>query len=555
MGYCTYGGKLVPGNTQASCIGGGGNWVGGETGPDTQVSMPPIGSPIQLPNIGRPPIRPEPDRGIPGYRAPQISQSPERMWDNTDDFGNRINTNFAGYSRRDADNQREDILNNLGAKRVNFGSKTPTNTNPGFFESAKMRTNALNNPPKDSMGLFGDKPTIPYTEGDSIFGTGTPEPSFLDKLRKDYGDVKKAFEGQFKSSYNGYYNGVETPWDELPPGAQFGHNLEKFFPATVAGATWLGEQLPDSFMQSDFAKQRGQDILTNPLTKIPETAIDVAALGYFPTKGALLAAGKLVTTVVGSGGTQMFLGYAGIKYASNQEAVDSFIDKYTGKLKDKVKEKVNTLTGNTPKEGTTTTTTTPTGKDTTDVSQPTNTGKNNIFGDGTPSGPSVINAAKKGNISTGLLDKMGTKDFWMTGIEGGSGSWDNRLFRLGEMMSYMGKHPSKQGDSPAKRWTTANTAANTLKASANKAKKTPTPLKIDNIGAYITKKMEDDVGSGFFNWNGMSAAEIKAATAIINTNITKQVRVAEGVEGEGEIDIKMIADEEIAKYLKSIGQI
>jgi hypothetical protein len=477
MGYCTYGGKLVPGNTQASCIGGGGNWVGGETGPDTQVSMPPIGSPIQLPNIGRPPIRPEPDRGIPGYRAPQISQSPERMWDNTDDFGNRINTNFAGYSRRDADNQREDILNNLGAKRVNFGSKTPTNTNPGFFESAKMRTNALNNPPKDSMGLFGDKPTIPYTEGDSIFGAG----SITDPVTGE--DIK------------------------------------------MTGTT--EEPLEDKTM-------------------------DLIMVGYYPAKvGSKIVqtAYKMLATPKGI----LLSGYGVDKYFDNKEKADAWIAKQTDMVSAKASSMVKPDKGETPEVPPTDTGTTTTA--TTTNTTTTNAGKNNIFGDGTPSGPSVINAAKTGNISTGLLDKMGTKDFWMTGIEGGSGSWDNRLFRLGEMMSYMGKHPSKQGDSPAKRWTTANTAANTLKASANKAKKTPTPLKIDNIGSYITKKMEDDVGSGFFNWNGMSAAEIKAATAIINTNITKQVRVAEGVEGEGEIDIKMIADEEIAKYLKSIGQI
>ena len=327
-----------------------------------------------------------------------------------------------------------------------------------------------------NFGLLRDRAVGKYSQdaydGTGLFGTGTPqqqapapEPSFLDKLRKDYGtygDAKKAFEGQFKSSYNGYYKGVETPWDELPPGAKLGYNLEKYAPATVAGAKWLGEQLPDSFMKSDFAKKRGEDILTDPYTKIPETALDVAVAGYLPTKGALLAASKLVTTVVGSAGTQLFLGYGGIKYASNQEAVDSFIDKYTGNLKDKV----NTLTGNTPKEGTTTT---PTGKDTTDVSQPTGKDKNNIFGAGTPSGPSVINAAKTGNISTGLLDKMGTKDFWMTGIEGGSGKWDNRLFRLGEMMSYMGTPLSKRGDSPAKRWTSANTEASKLKQAISKA--------------------------------------------------------------------------------------
>ena len=392
MGYCTYGGKLVPGNTQVSCIGGGGNWVGGETGPDTQVSMPPIGSPIQLPNIGRPPIRPEPDRGIPGYRAPQISQSPERMWDNTDDFGNRINTNFAGYSRRDADNQREDILNNLGAKRVNFGSKTPApNANPGFFESAKMRTNALNNPPKDSMGLFGDKPTIPYTEGDSIFGAG----SITDPVTGE--DIK------------------------------------------MTGTT--EEPLEDKTM-------------------------DLIMVGYYPAKvGSKIVqtAYKMLATPKGI----LLSGYGVDKYFDNKEKADAWIAKQTDMVSAKASSMVKPDKGETPEvpptDTGTTTTATPTNTTTT------NAGKNNIFGAGTPSGPSVINAAKTGNISTGLLDKMGTKDFWMTGIEGGSGSWDNRLFRLGEMMSYMGKHPSKQGDSPAKRWTSAATAANTLNASKIKA--------------------------------------------------------------------------------------
>jgi len=58
-----------------------------------------------------------------------------------------------------------------------------------------------------------------------------------------------------------------------------------------------------------------------------------------------------------------------------------------------------------------------------------------------------------------LWKNMQNKDFWFKGIEGGAGGWDNRLFRLGEMMSYMGTPLSKRGDSPAKRWTTASTAA------------------------------------------------------------------------------------------------
>jgi len=68
-----------------------------------------------------------------------------------------------------------------------------------------------------------------------------------------------------------------------------------------------------------------------------------------------------------------------------------------------------------------------------------------------------------------LWDKMQTKGFWFNPIEGGAGGWDNRLFRLGEMMSYMGTPLSKRGDNPAKRWTTANTEAEKIKKEIAKA--------------------------------------------------------------------------------------
>jgi hypothetical protein len=56
----------------------------------------------------------------------------------------------------------------------------------------------------------------------------------------------------------------------------------------------------------------------------------------------------------------------------------------------------------------------------------------------------------------------------MDGVEGGAGKWDNKLFRLGEMMSYMGTPLSKRGDSPAKRWTSANTEQSKIKAAIEK---------------------------------------------------------------------------------------
>ena len=82
--------------------------------------------------------------------------------------------------------------------------------------------------------------------------------------------------------------------------------------------------------------------------------------------------------------------------------------------------------------------------------------------------PEAIKGMAKSGIPDSIWDKMQTKGFWMDGIEGGAGKWDNKLFRLGEMMSYMGTPLSKRGDSPAKRWTSANTEQSKIKAAIEK---------------------------------------------------------------------------------------
>ena len=83
--------------------------------------------------------------------------------------------------------------------------------------------------------------------------------------------------------------------------------------------------------------------------------------------------------------------------------------------------------------------------------------------------PEAIKEMAKSDIPDSIWDKMQTKGFWMDGVEGGAGKWDNKLFRLGEMMSYMGTPLSKRGDSPAKRWTSANTEASKIKQAISKA--------------------------------------------------------------------------------------
>jgi hypothetical protein len=96
------------------------------------------------------------------------------------------------------------------------------------------------------------------------------------------------------------------------------------------------------------------------------------------------------------------------------------------------------------------------------------TDKPNVFNGGEPTGEEIKSVAKGKDIPDSIWDKMKTKEYWMTGMEGGSGDWDNRLFRLGEMMSYMGTPLSKRGKNPAERWTMANTESDKIKAAIEK---------------------------------------------------------------------------------------
>ena len=175
----------------------------------------------------------------------------------------------------------------------------------------------------------------------------------------------------------------------------------------------------------------------------------------------------------------------------------------------------------------------------------------NIFGDDkNGSKPSVEEGTKVLNEQKSLWDNMQNKDWWFNPVEGGAGDWDNRLFRLGEMMSHMGTPLSKRGDSPSKRWTTASMKAKELEAAKAKGTKPPTPLKIGGVKGYITESITDKEGSGFFNWAGMSDEEIGGAAEIINNAVTKKVRAVELKFGEGKADVQKITDEEIQKYLE-----
>jgi hypothetical protein len=148
------------------------------------------------------------------------------------------------------------------------------------------------------------------------------------------------------------------------------------------------------------------------------------------------------------------------------------------------------------------------------------TDKNN-----TPTAEEVMEVAKGNNNSTSLMDNIQSKDWWMSPTKGGAGAWDNRLFRLGEMMAHMGTPLSKRGDSPAKRWTTTakDSAVATATINAAQAKKEKSNmtrlynranLDTSNVAAsilhYLPKK-------GWFTrmYSGMSEAERKSYSKAI----------------------------------------
>lgn len=166
-------------------------------------------------------------------------------------------------------------------------------------------------------------------------------------------------------------------------------------------------------------------------------------------------------------------------------------------------------------------------------------------------GDDLKNVAKKGDIPASMWDKMQTKGYWMDGVEGGSGKWDNRLFRLGEMMAHMGTPLSKQGKSPAERWTTANTASVKKQAALDKANKPkvtkPLTVSASSISPYISTALADEFSS-IMGFGGMDKAEMDGESKLMAENVRKRVKAIEDNNPGKRADIKKIADDELAKF-------
>jgi hypothetical protein len=157
-------------------------------------------------------------------------------------------------------------------------------------------------------------------------------------------------------------------------------------------------------------------------------------------------------------------------------------------------------------------------------------GKGSGEGKGNTTPPAVVikkiaTGEVTGKDADSLWGKIQSKGFWSTPIEGGAGKWDNRLFRLGEMMAHMGTPLSKRGDSPTKRWTTTakDSAVATGKVKAAKAKMEKdnmtrlynrANLDTSNVAASILHYLPQ---KGWFAkmYSGMSEAERKSYSKAI----------------------------------------
>jgi len=405
---CNYFGKIIPGGDRASCVAGGGTWV-----PEPSLNQPPL---IEPSLMRRPPgmTRPDSDLGsgpmnlptrplgisYPGGSALQDPAKVSLFHSDTDDFGQPLDYNTGPQGEvYNLFGERDRLLaqseaDNFGPRKVAFDSKVIPETS--LIDRIKMHRRAQLNPPKDSMGLYGGKPTIPYTEEDALGANA----SMVDPVTGKPVEV----------------TGINPEWDK----------------------------------------------------PIEDATMDLVLAGYYPAKignKIVQKAWKLLATPKGL----LLTGYGADKYFKNQEEANAWIAKQSEMATSKVSSVIKTDTA----------------KDT-PVDKPTaKPGDINIFNNKEKSkrpegvqGPlneggiwnpsELTKAAKTGNIDKGLLDKMGTKDFWMTGIEGGAGDWDNRLFRLGEMMAYMGTPLSKRGKNPAARWTAANTEQSKIKAAVEK---------------------------------------------------------------------------------------
>ena len=438
---CNYYGKIIPGGDRASCVAGGGTWV--------------EDAPHQL------------DSGLGGLLSPQPA-STTREFVVPNNSGTIAPITEEPSSKVMPNNIMDDSLfyEPPGETNSNVASKQPT----GWFEE----------------------------QYNNIFDP-------IKKQRREYTEQARARiaaeEAARKAEENEtiFYKGVETRVSDLPPGAQAIHWAKKNFPGVVSGLETVGDTvIPDFIMESDIAKQRGQDFLERPWSTALETAADALVFGYWPAKGMLWLGGK-VFKVLKTGKGFAVTAYGTTKYFTNKEEIDAWVASQKEKAGKIIDENLPT---NKPNDGDTPPNDGDTPPNDGDTStSPTDGGTTNVFNNGDKSlntGVGGLLTGEKEKVESGLgglWADMQKPGYWSTKIKGGAGDWDNRLFRLGEMMSYMGTPLSKREKNPAERWTSSAAAVSKANTAGTKATKELRdrmtkiiPNKETLIRMFLTKK-------------------------------------------------------------------
>jgi hypothetical protein len=435
----------------------------------------------------------------------QAQQKHVQDWADTDDFGNPLSTNFEGNTNfgllrdRAVTKFSEDAYNERN--RYSVGGARPDT----IFMDGK----------KDSMGLLGAKPTVktPWSESDVLPLSGTDSP--VDGTDVNLGLITKS-EAEERGvdmdlqNANGekIYAGIKEFSDWVLPDQESIDFVSGFItdpdkraayiqymkdnPGTsiiaAAGAVGAGKMLKKGWgviKKSKWFKDRYRKTLVrnNKTTGKFES--------YSAGNGTL--AGDAAKVIVGGVVVDKALNEeGGIGGALGTAKTGGSTGKIDGLLK-------------------------PTAKDATSTGReigPLN--KKGIFQKSdAPANKPAIDAGQKG-----LLASMKEPGYWSQPIAGGAGAWDNRLFRLGEMMAYMGTPLSKRGDNPAKRWTSANTEASKLRQALSKASgiagsKATTAQRAlwTNMVKAQSSKLTDKYmlnRGGILGWNKMSVEDQKA---------------------------------------------
>jgi len=365
MGYCTYGGKVVPGNNQAGCVGGGGNWV------EDQPAM----------NIN------------PNEQARLVAERQMQEWEG----GGLTSELIPGESL---------ISDGLiaGSNAIGLPPEAGLIAGGLFTKNPKQFVKGLTKNPKQTVKEFTGTPnTIKQVS------QNTTKPNiFRGPPQQKLSDIGKI-------DPNAYKNSKAYKLDNYV----FNNPIK-----SAAGAASVGVPAYNMFNSEE------------PITDkkvVQNTIVNQTSPGF--TKEQLNARDKAIMQAQNAGNTE---GVNALLAGGNPADVTKPDTQLGGK------DSMGRLGGATT-------------SDYTEV-------PDDVEDENTPD--------DKNSITSGLSDLWGNMQkpgYWSEQVEGGAGKWDNRLFRLGEMMSHMGTPLSKRGKNPADRWTNASKSANTLKAASVKA--------------------------------------------------------------------------------------